>query len=579
MENNNNYRERRIKNRKACLEKEKADEDKYKRYLEKMSEQCDNIAQSIDNVLNNKDKILLEVEKYCMVEEKLKDSRNSDSKIFSGGELVAVLLHDNNASKALSDGRRAFRKHIEKTLQKLKRPLQNYLANISFHIYEASKMMKNKIFESVQDSISNPFKALLVKILDASQIENYAKFDEFLEILKTDLKEDFLNITGNYKEAIKSYRPQIDDKRKDTARLNISILEEEVKSIKNLAVKEKNDYLNSLEGNLLAYALFKLEEKKTEGEDPDYEIFLFDRAEDKLSLLRSKNKEDIEANLQNLLEKEHLNDSEYNFIKITLDSELEKNEDKAKKDLEDIQLRALVLSDYNIPDREAFRIAKLAKDENIDKISISLSMGFGRDLANLLIKDNPEIFFMEDKQTIRYINRLKETINLAGRYNSIDDFNPLKSPKNFSSLDALKDTRRKLYSIIQESAPISNGQNQNAEGELSEIERIKFGLARGGYDPDMALAILGRGFYFRNQYFTGDHRISEEHLEKNTRKDRNIDFEKRYFKRELRKLVTSGAVLYNRGYSLNDKTKEISSNVLRGAVQYTLTHHPLEEEN
>ena len=94
----------------------------------------------------------------------------------------------------------------------------------------------------------------------------------------------------------------------------------------------------------------------------------------------------------------------------------------------------------------------------------------------------------------------------------------------------------------------------------------------------MTMAIIGRGLYFSGQYFIGTHRLPIEHLERNAKKDPNIDFDKKQCGKELRKIMNSGAILFKLGgYSLNPHTKKIKSDALRRAVNYALSHHPKEE--
>ncbi len=110
-----------------------------------------------------------------------------------------------------------------------------------------------------------------------------------------------------------------------------------------------------------------------------------------------------------------------------------------------------------------------------------------------------------------------------------------------------------------------------------EIDTIKQKLANNGFNPAMAFSILQRGFYYNSHYFTGNHRISIESLEKNIKGDKNIEFDKRVFNKELRKLISAEAILYNnRGYSLNHRTKQLAGGSIKDAIGYILTHNPLE---
>ncbi len=580
MVNGNKYKERRENLRKTYLEEKRAGELKYKKYVQKISEQFSYVGRSIDSMLINEEKILEKVHIYKGSEEFLK--RIND---YTGSpilENIAVLRHGELASDNLRYARREARKVIKAELLKMERTLQNYLANVSFPINEVYKMISNPMFKFVPDANINSLKQMLNKIREATQIKDYGKFDEFIKRLKDNLRGDFLNSTTNYMQVIESYKPQTDEKRiKEIAKLNICLLEEEARSINENKFREEKDYFNSLEGILLAYSTFKLEQRKVGDEDLDYAMFLSDKTEDKLALLKNKPKEDIMINLENLRKGIYITDNEYIFLKISLEKELEKKpeiilKEKKEYNVESIQRKALFIADYKIPSNDAIRIAGLVSEEDIARVPRELNGSLESDLVELLIKANPELFLMDKEQIQKYISKFKEVKESVKGFSMINDFDPYTSPQNFSSFDALQETKKRLYSMVRRTgAAETNGETRQ---QISEFERIKIDLAREGYEPDMTMAIIGRGLYFSGQYFIGTHRLPIEHLERNAKKDPNIDFDKKQCGKELRKIMNSGAILFKLGgYSLNPHTKKIKSDALRRAVNYALSHHPKEE--
>ncbi len=580
MENGNNYQERRAGNRKAYLGEKRKNDEKYRINVKMIVDKINSVERAADFFIANEEKLK---EKFNKLKEDLAmlerfDESNSlegldksikeirteyDRKM---SELVKSPSFYQDPSKTLSHVRKQVAKDFYKKIRDSQREIGCYFANLRCSLSELIKNIHRPSFSFVDSSIINPLKETISKIENCENEDLLGLFDK----LKTGLMPRFIEQSKLYREAIAAYKPELKDKMKEIAKANLGLLEEECSF-------RKKAYFNSLEGLVLEFCTYYFESRKAD-EDSEYFDFLTNKSEEKLANLKEKDISDVIRGLDSLRKRQYIRDDEHNFMRATLINEFNIGEKTREDNLEDIQLRAVIIGDYNVTPIEAIRIAKLTTDNNVDNVSRKLPMEVGSELGNILIKNNPRLFLMDEKQTIRYIERLKETLELAGRYDSVDDFNPLKSPHNFSGLDALKETRRKLYDIVRESALISNGQGENTAGMLSEVERIRMGLAREGYDPDMALAIIRRGFYFHGEYFTGDHRISIESLEENTKRDKNVEFDSKRCYKELKKLMAVEGVLFNRGYSLNPHLKEIGSEAVRRAINYVLQSNPREDE-
>lgn len=581
MENGNNYQERRAGNRKAYLGEKRKNDERYRINVKRIEDRINSVEKAVDFFVTNEEKLK---EKFNKLKEDLVmlerfDESNSlegfdrsineirteyDRKI---SELVKSPRLYQDPSKTLSYARKQVAKDFYKKIKDSQREIDYYFVNLGFSLTELIKNIHSPSLSFVDSSIINPLKETISKMENCGSEDFFGLFDK----LKTNFMPRFIEQSRVYREAIAAYKPELKERMKEIAKANLELLEEECSS-------RKKTYFNSLEGLLLEFCTYYLESRKAD-EDSEHFDFLTNKSEEKLANLKEKDLSEIIHGLDNLRKKGHILDDDCNFMRATLTNEFNMEEKTREDRLEDIQLRAAIIGDYNVAPIEAIRIAKLTTDDNVDNVSRKLPMGVGSELGNILIKNNPRLFLMDEKQTNRYIERLKETLELAGRYDSVDDFNPLKSPRNFSGLDALKETRRKLYDIVRESALISNGQGENTSGSISEIERIRMGLAREGYDPDMALAIIRRGFYFHGKYYTGSSKRNIERIEESVRKDLDIEFDHKKFDRELRKLMASEAIKFERGYSLNPHLKEIGSEAVRRAVNYALTHHPLEEES
>ena len=580
MENLNNYYEERKKNRRACLDEKKAQESKYKRHLEKVAEKINYLKSSIENILDNEQKILDIEGKRNRLIKGLNEVRDIHSDFYDS----LRSLIDTAPSEVFRYARKKTEMEVKKDISKVDRQLKNYLENIILVVNELSKIVSHAM-GPVDIESENSLKITLSEIQEITDIKDYRELEKVIKKLKSGLRNSFVQNAEKYQKSLETKKIPFEGRMQKIAELNNKLLEEECRKINEGIVKRRADYFNSLEGIVLSFCTYQLELKNSR-EDDFYTIFLEDKAFDKLSLLKNRQDKEVMDILKNFNEKGNINNDEYISIKKILENELGKKEiiEKTKREkikaesIEDIGKRANFIADYKIPLNKALEIAKLIKDESLVRIPRELAANLDGPLAELLIQYNPELFLMDEKEINKYLDSFRSTRKLVKRFEMIADFNPYNSPKNFASFNALGETRRKFSEMAGEFAK-TRRREFNAGEETSEVGLIKRDLAREGFDADMVLVILRRGFYFKNQYFTGDHKINEEHLEKNTKKDKNIDFEKRDFKRELRKLITSGAVISNRGYSLNDKTKEIPNNTLRRAIQYILTHHPLEEEN
>jgi len=592
----NNFQERRVENRRLYLVEKRNHELKFTRQIQKAIGKYDHFVNLMD-FLFNQGRLLETAKSYFSSVTKLTETKELDTpslykwykKAFKDlkegkgdyiyPELKPLLKETSNIPlEFIRCSLRKQKKELEKKALQAQLNYENCFVTLSSTIHDLVKMKDDRMFEfvdkEIKENLDKALQRVIEKIQNPPKSENVTEDDYKICIQQlNDVMLDFISVSDNHKNALKSYKPSFKVKAKETTRLNLSCLEEEIANIQ----KNKREHFSTLEGLLLAFCTYQLEPREIKN-NGDYLGFLYEKADEKLAILKENKIEELVTNLNNLRKKGHISEDEYIFINKILQKQFESEESLEtkvdKEDFEDVQLRALVISDYDIPTIEALRIAKLTQDKNVDVVSRELRIKLGSDLASLLIRDNPELFLMDEKQTDRYIARFNELANLSGRYSAIDDFNPLKQPHNFSTFDALKDTKNKLYAMIHETS--ASLTSDIGEINLSEIDRIKLQLAREGFEPDMAWAII-KGFYFHGRYFTGSNRRNKERLEDSIRKNPDIEFDQRQFDRELRKLMRFGAIEFKRGYSLNPHTKEIKSEALRRAINYSLAHHPLEE--
>ena len=318
---------------------------------------------------------------------------------------------------------------------------------------------------------------------------------------------------------------------------------------------------------------YELEARRAENENGDYFEFLKMKSAEKSSKIESYEAKDINRFLKGFVSKGYISDKEFEYLKSRLGKEPKTDREVS---IDDIELRAEYISTYNVRRQKALEIARSATDEMINRVSSELPRQFGNELTNLLISSNPEIFLMDEKDFLRYVTKLANLVNLTKKYLSVNDFDPMKAPQNFASLDALKNTRRILYNMI--GTVVLNGSNigENGETEINEIDRIKLQLAREGFEPETALAIIQYGFYRHGKYFFGAYRLPRQHIENNTR-SADIDYDPRLFDREFRKIMRTNTILYNKStYSLNPHTNGIQSEALKNAINYVGQHHPKE---
>ncbi len=581
MENENNYYERRKKNRKAYLGGKRTEEEKHKRSLRRTDEKIYYLKNSIDTILNEENEILDILKMRNRMLELLKDIRNPLSDFYDFTK--AIRLPIDNFSERFRYGRKKTEKVVREYISKIDGPLKNYLGNMILGVNELSKIILQPI-DSADIESQDSFRKELAGILGITDIRDYNEFKDIISKLKGGLKKNFFESAEKYRKALESNKASFKEEMQYTAQLNNKLLEKECNNINEDTTKKINEYFSSLEGMVLSYCTYQLELKNVRDDD-FYAFFLDDKALNKLSILKSEDFVEVIGSLNSLYKKGNIKEDEYISLKKILENELkeEKTEivasagkDIKAESIEDIKRRANFIADYKIPLSKALEIAKLIKDENLARIPRELAYGLEGNLAELLIQNNPELFLMDEKETERYLGSFKKTKELVKRFGMVEDFDPYKSPKNFAGFDALEETRRRFGQMVGEF--VNTRRETETRDDMSEIESIKIDLETEGYDSDLALIIIKSGFYFHGKYYTGRNKRNIERIEDSIRKYLGREFDHKRFDKELRKLVASEAVKYKKGYSLNPHVKEIKSEAVRRAMNYSLTHHPREDD-
>ncbi|MDO8508143.1 MAG: hypothetical protein Q7S27_00495 [Nanoarchaeota archaeon] len=581
MESINWYKADREKNRKKFIEGLRAQESLHKRNINKVSSGEKGALESFRYLLEKKDEIESELkvlnegrlllEAYKVIpKEHLKEMVEIVDDRFTKNILRVVSkmgIKDIVFNYAYAEGLKGLKIRLDNS----EKNLQNYILGLNSSL-EDLKQILNRSGMNMDKEKYNTFYSCIEEIEDLAR-RDPAELGDFIGKIRQGLEKKFEESAMTYKESLKDFRPSYKSQMKQIAKKNIELLDMEAGELEKQ--KNRGEYFSTLEGLLLAYSTFKLESRRIDEAD-DYSLFLEEKADEKLSLLKDKYPDKITEGLKTLRENGDLTDNEYIFLKTNLRAETDDGNEVPKQDsVEDIQLRASIIGDYSVSQIDSMRIAKLTRDDDVDYVARELSDKLGIGTARSLIEKNPELFLMNSNEISRYVDSVKELMNLSTRYGMIDDFNPTKSPGNYSSFDSIRETRGKLYSIIAESSK----ETEDTSNKLSETEKIKIELAREGFDPDIAWTLITKGFYFSRQYFIGNHRIPLEHIEKNVRKDPNLDFDSKKLYSELKKIMNHGAILSKLNtYSVNPHTREIDSPSLRDAVSYLLKYRSKDEK-
>ncbi len=577
------YQKQRVQQRKSFIEDKQKEEGKYAKHKEKARRHCDTVRNVLDFLLHHESEIEKDILHYQGGKTFLEflRKRQRDASDIAQFILKEGIIKNESALVKFSyeimptDAKKKLRKdtlkEITRDYAKAENKLKSYISPLQIAVKDLIRVMQNPAHASISREIKDPLVNTLENLLDTFDLEKYENLRELVQQIRGSLKNEYVARAKAFQEALQLAHPSFKEAMLNVAQSNLASLEEECKTVKD----QKKIYSATPEGLLMEFATYHLESRKAEEHEPMYKESLLRKAEEKFVELQHFEKE-IPSHLKQLTEKGYLTESEAILLRSILERESQSSE-AGKESLEDIQLRALIISDFGISYEESIRIARLTRDENVDRASGELSRKVGHNLATLLLKKNPELFLMNGEQLRKYMQRFQEVVEMSSKYRMVDDFNPQKAPQNFSSFDALKETKGKLYQIVKQavSEPIESA----ADSARSEIEGIKNILDQEGFNSQMAWTILQRGFYFSGQYFVGNHRIPTEHLEKNIARGASTEVDKKQYRRELKKIISQDAILFKLGgYSLNPHTKEIASEALKRAVNYILSHHPLEDE-
>jgi len=519
---------------------------------------------SMQGYLGKREELILWANESTEIKRRL--SRGDKSDLISAAEYVGLLdifLENADDPKCV----RKVRKALEKDLERCNRKLDLIISSFSNSLEGLKRGIIQSTFRGYADG-----KEVLEKLDALAQVSYAEEFREISKVLEgMDSREanEFRESFEAYKKSVDSFTPKISkEKLKQIAKNNANALEDEIREEE----RRKNAYFNSLEGRVLSYATHSIdlkEEISKIDKDEEHISFLEDKADESLSFVE-ENQDAINNSIESLLDQGYISEKESDFLRQNLEKKFGKKDKKEPEDsLEDINLRALVLQeDYGVGPEESVRIAKLIRDGDMTRAPYGLS-ALGSNLGKILIRENPELLFLDDAQLQKYTSLVGILTGECNKYADIKDLDILQNPQGFASFEALRETRRKLRGL-ERYAP----QEPQTEKEriLDKLEPL---AEDSGLEAEKIFNILNWGFWFNGIHFIGSHKIKLDTLEANVSK--HAEIEERNFNRTLRWLINNKVINSERGYSITSHIKEIRNQALRELVGYVLSRHPTED--
>ena len=451
----------------------------------------------------------------------------------------------------LDDNSKSFPRRIKK---EARRNLENNRRYINSHIFTSKRLVSEIEGEAHKSSEFN-----IISKEEAAQIKHVlspvheSADDLSIESLLSTItdnrfKEDVISTLKKYAEKVKEHKYVLpEDIKKRYLGENIKLLEDEHKD----SIKKAKDYFETLEGKVLKFASYQLDSKKEM--DPNYKAFLENNAESASFSLKNMPKERIAASIDSLCSLSMLTENEAVYLKTILKKDVK---DPNETD-EDIDLRAMFLSEeFGIDIETSYRISKKTPNKTIDEIYSKLRNKVNKETAKGIISINPELFLYDDRESEKYFGRLDLLLEDCRKYGFGSNF---CRHENLASLDSLKNTLEEINRLKR-----SPSIKENIGS--SELDLLKTRLLESGYDPELTMVIIGRGFWYGGVHLAGNHKTAKNLVIKNIG---NVA-KREYVEKGIRWLARENVILKERGYSLNNHPNSVSDPVLRDALKYVL---------
>lgn len=338
--------------------------------------------------------------------------------------------------------------------------------------------------------------------------------------------------------------------------------------------KQKQEYARTPEGTMLRFAFYQFEHKRIasepngEHEDKKYHLYLLqDQAADVLEELKQFGEQENNSLVDLLQQKGYLKEDEASFVKTILERLYEQKEtqttvqDEADRDLCSQWLQ----ESYEFSPDQIRTLLPHITSASITHLEQSLDAAVNMVGRRALIQANPELLLMGTRETQRYIDLLKATIDICRPYVLRDReqyvrWDMEQHPLLFASKDNLVKARQSLEALIR------SGQEQVQE--LSVREQMERRLESEGFDADSILHVV-RGFRAAGKYHWGTHGLGEDSIFANIRRELPQGIDERTISGTLRMLQNQGVVLRNSGkFSLNPHLNDIASEALKGLMEW-----------
>lgn len=450
---------------------------KEKKELEELSHKnAGNIRSAYDNLRGTIDSIFDLEEELTKYSEKIKRVKNST---LGGSKLDAVKGLIGVAST--EDVQRAYNAFLKRTIQGHELKLKNLRFFILSGFKEGARSVRSSVSfrrgYATAVNCESELREIIVKLeendlLDANNLFNILKSLETKQAIKS-LESLAVSLEG--------YNPSVSAERiRMKASLNMQNLCAQLNSEKSA----KKEYIHSLEGRVLAYVTYSTAAKREEEigtEDIEYFSFLEAKRDEKLSSLCHESHETLKTLVETLEDKELISEDEASYALVHIRKLYEKNlpAEVKEESQEDIRLRTLILEeDFDIPFNQSFNVAKMIKDEDVQRVYQEIAGVAGFHNAKLLIHQNPDLFLLDNGNIGRYTAYLKSVLNDARRYAGTGD-TPMRklsledNPSEFASFEALHQTQERISNLENTVLDAGNGNEWQILISTRALERAE----------------------------------------------------------------------------------------------------------
>lgn len=403
----------------------------------------ESLSESLKNILSLEDEL-------TMSSERIKKTKNS-----AAGLRVLDRVRDFTGTTSTVDTQRSNNAHLKKSIQSQELKLKSINGFILNGFKEGARSVRSSVSFRSDYAPAISCESRLREVVASLEENDLLDSDKFFNVLKSlETKqavkslEDLIDLLGGYKPAVPTEHIRM------RALVNMQSLCAHLSDEKSAKI----EYLNSLEGRVLAYVTYLNAAKREEVNqniDETYLSFLQSRADDKLATLSLESYETIKAGLESLVDEDLLSQDDLTYTLVRIKKDYEKNApgETATESAEDIMLRALILEeDFEVSAAQSFATAKMIRDGDIKRVYAEIADVIGSHKAKILVKQNPNLFLLDNGNVTRYTSYLKEVINKARIYSGAGDagireFGLEDNPGGFSSFEGLHDTMRKISNL------------------------------------------------------------------------------------------------------------------------------------